>query len=114
MATAIPMEGGGEKAMDIGCRDGQKLWNGWKDNGLTAMGDGTVVLQCTAQCVADDCHQCRSNAMGGDVRWMAAGITMDGGGVIVMNGSSSDGQRRCNEQRDGKAIAMGNGTAVLQ
>jgi hypothetical protein len=38
---------------------------------------------------------------------------MDSTRVIAIDGASSDGQRPCNGQRDGKAIAMGNGTATV-
>ncbi len=40
---------------------------------------------------------------------------MDGGGEIAMDGGSGDGQQWWhNGQRDGEAIAMGNGMAVAQ
>jgi hypothetical protein len=45
------------------------------------MGDGTAMVQWTAQWAASICHQCRSGAMGGDARWTAAAITVDGGGM---------------------------------
>jgi hypothetical protein len=32
--------------------------------------------------------------MGGGARWMAAAITMDGGGGIAMDGGDAIGQRR--------------------
>jgi hypothetical protein len=48
-----------------------------------------------------------------DVRWAAAAIVMDGGRVIVMDGSSGDGQRRRYGQRDSGVIAMGNGTKAV-
>ncbi len=52
--------------------------------------------------------------MGGDARWTAVAIRMDGGSVITMDGSSGNGQQRRNGQWDGKAIAMGDGTVVAQ
>jgi hypothetical protein len=52
--------------------------------------------------------------MGCNVRWTAVAIMMDGGSEIVMDGGSSNGQRGRNGWQDGKAIAMGNGTAVVQ
>ncbi len=52
--------------------------------------------------------------MGGDVRWTAAATTMDGSGVIAMDSSSGNRQRWHNRPQDGKAIAMGDGTAVGQ
>ncbi len=39
---------------------------------------------------------------------------MDGGSEIVMDGGSSNGQWWRNGRQDGKAIAMGNGMAVVQ
>jgi hypothetical protein len=45
--------------------------------------------------------------MGGNARWMAAAIRMDGGGKITMDGGSGDGQRWCNGQQNGKTIALG-------
>jgi hypothetical protein len=52
--------------------------------------------------------------MGGDARWMAVAITMDGGGVIAMDTGSGNGQRQQNGQLDGKAIAMGNGMTAAR
>jgi hypothetical protein len=37
---------------------------------------------------------------------------MDGGSKIAMDGSRSDGQQQRNGWQNGKAIAMGNGTAM--
>jgi hypothetical protein len=51
--------------------------------------------------------------MGGKARWMAAAITMDGGGKIVMDSSSGNGQGQRNKWREGKVIVMGFGTAVV-
>jgi hypothetical protein len=56
------------------------------------MGNKPAMAQWMAQLVADNCHQCRSSATGGDARWMAAAITMNGGGVIAMDGHSRNGQ----------------------
>jgi hypothetical protein len=56
------------------------------------MGNKLAVAQETAQWVADDCRQCRSRAIGGNVRWTGAAIRMDSGGMIVMDSGSSDGQ----------------------
>jgi hypothetical protein len=73
------------------------------------MGDGTAVAHWTALWAADDCPQCRSGAIRGNVRWTAAVITMDGSGVIAIVGGSSDGQRRQrNERQDSGAIVIGN------
>ncbi len=41
-------------------------------------------------------------------------ITMDGSGVIAVDGGSSDGQQRHNGWRDIKGITMGNEMAVIQ
>ncbi len=45
--------------------------------------------------------------MGGEARWMAAAIRMDGSGKIKMDGGIGNGQRWCNGQRNGKTNAMG-------
>ncbi len=39
--------------------------------------------------------------------------SMDGGGKIAMEGSSSNGQRGHNGRLDGKAITMGNGMVAV-
>ncbi len=52
--------------------------------------------------------------MGGNARWTAAAITMDGSGVTTMDGSSGDGQQRRNGRQDSGVIAMGNGMAAAQ
>ncbi len=106
------MDGGGKITMDGGSSNGQRWCNRWQDNKVIAIGDGTAVAWWMAQWAVDDHHQCRSNANGGNARWPAAAITMDGGGKIAMEGGSSDGQRQHNGRRDGKAIAIGNGIAV--
>jgi hypothetical protein len=54
----------------------------------------------------------QSGVMGGNARWIAAVIMMHGGSKIAMNGSSGDGQQRHNGWQNGKAIAMGDGTAT--
>jgi hypothetical protein len=49
--------------------------------------------------------------MGGNARWTAAAIRMDGGGKITMDSSSGDGQGQRNGRRNGNGdskIAMGN------
>ncbi len=79
------------------------------------MDDGTAVARWTAQLAVDDCHQCRSGTIGGDARWNAAAITMDGGGMSAMDGSSSDGQQQQHYGwQDSRAIAMGNEMAAVQ
>ncbi len=40
--------------------------------------------------------------MGGNARWMAAAIRMDGGGKIKMDSGSGDGKWQCNGRRNGK------------
>ncbi len=60
----------------------------------------------------NETHKVRS--VEGDTRWTAVAITMDGHGVIAMDGSSSNGQWRRNGRLDGKAIAMGNERALAQ
>ncbi len=53
--------------------------------------------------------------MGGDARWTAVGIKMDGGGVSEMDSVSSNGQCWHNGRQDGKAFAaMGNWTEMGQ
>ncbi len=51
--------------------------------------------------------------MGGNARWTAAAITMDGGVKIAMDGGSVNGQWQRNERREGKVIVMGVGMAVV-
>ncbi len=53
-------------------------------------------------------------AMGGNARWMAAAIMMDGGGMIAMDGGSGNGQWRCNGWHDNRMIAMGNEMAAAR
>jgi hypothetical protein len=50
--------------------------------------------------------------MGGNARWMAAAVRMDGGSKIKMDGGSGNGQWRCNWQRNGKTNAMGKAAAM--
>ncbi len=50
--------------------------------------------------------------MGGDARWTAAAIRMDGGGEIKMDGGSGDGQRWRNGQWNGETNAMGKAAAM--
>jgi hypothetical protein len=50
--------------------------------------------------------------MGGNARWMAVAIRMDGGGKIKMDGGSGNGQRRCNGRQNGKTNAMGKAVAM--
>jgi hypothetical protein len=50
--------------------------------------------------------------MGGDARWTAATIRMDGGGKIKMDDVSGNGQRWCNGQRNVKTNAMGKAAAM--
>ncbi len=114
MAGAIMMDGGSKIAMDSSSGDGQQRRCNWqRDRKAIAMGDGMAVAQWMAQWAADDRHQCRGSAIGGNARWMAATITMDGSSVIAMDGGSGDGQRlQCNGWRDGGAIAMGGETVA--
>jgi hypothetical protein len=114
LAAAIRMDNGGKIMMDSGSSNGQQWRNGQQDGEAIAMGNGMVAAQWMAQWDVDDCLQSRSSAMGGDARWMAEAIMMDGGGVIAMDTSSGDGQRQQNGQLDGKAIVIGNGMAAAQ
>ncbi len=50
--------------------------------------------------------------MGGNARWTAAAIRMDGGGKVKMDGSSGNGQRWRNGWRNGKTNAMGKAAAM--
>ncbi len=50
--------------------------------------------------------------MGGNVRWTAAAIRMDGSGKIKMDGGSSDGQRLRNGQWNSKTNPMGKVAAM--
>jgi hypothetical protein len=50
--------------------------------------------------------------MGGNARWTAAAVRMDGGGKIKMDGGSGDEQRRHNGQRNGETNAMGKMAAM--
>jgi hypothetical protein len=84
-----------------------------QDGKAIAIGNGMAVAHRMAQWAADDCRQCRSNAIGGNARWAAAVITMDCGGVIAMDSGNSDGQQwQCNGRRDSRAIAIGNETVA--
>jgi hypothetical protein len=112
-AAAIAMDGSSKIVMDSKSSDGQRWRNGWQDSKMNAMGNGTAVVQWTAQWAAKNHHRCRSGAMGGNVRWMVVAITMDSDGMIALDGGRGNGQRRRNGQRDGKAIAMDNGTTAL-
>jgi hypothetical protein len=114
MAAAIVMDSGCKIAMDSGGSDGQRQCNGWQDGGVIMMGNGATVAQWMAQWAADNCCQRRGGAMGGNARWTAAAIRIDGGCVTVMDGGSGDGQLWCNGQQDSKAIAMGGGVEALQ
>jgi hypothetical protein len=58
------------------------------------MGNRMALAQWTAQWAADDCCQCRSGANQGNARWTAAEITMNDSGMIMMDGSSSNGQQQ--------------------
>jgi hypothetical protein len=110
MAAAIKMDGGGKIVMDGGSGN----WQWRRDGKAIAMGNWTVAVQWMAQWVADNCHQCKSGAMGGNTRWTAAAITMDGSSKIAMDGSSGDGQRWHNGWQDSRVTVMGDGTAVAQ
>jgi hypothetical protein len=50
--------------------------------------------------------------MGGNARWTAVAIRMDGTGKIKMDGGSGDGQQRCNGRRNGETNAMGKAAAM--
>jgi hypothetical protein len=65
--------------------------NGRWDGKAIALGNGKAVAQWMAQWAAEDCRQCRSGAIGGNARWTSATITLDGGGVIGIDGGSSKG-----------------------
>jgi hypothetical protein len=69
----------------------QSNCNGQQDGGGTM--DGTMGGRQS--------RQCRSIAIGGKARWTAAAIMMDGGGMIAMDGGSSNGHN---------SSAMGSGT----
>jgi hypothetical protein len=91
------MHNGGKIAIDGGIGNGQRRHNGRHNGEAIATGDGIAAAQWTAQWVADDCHQRRSGAIGGNARWTAATITMDGDGKIAVVGGSGDGQLRRND-----------------
>ncbi len=111
---AIMMDGSSKIAMDSSSGDGQqRRRNRQRDSKAIAMGGGMAVARWTAQWAADDRHQCRGSAIGGNARWMVATITMDGSSVIAMDVGSGDGQRlQRNGQQDGGAIAMGDETVA--
>jgi hypothetical protein len=91
----------------------QQQCNGRQDCRVIAMGDRTRAAQLTAQWAADDCRQCKSNAMGGNERWTAAAIMMDSSGMIGIDvGSGNKQQQRCNGWREGRVIAMDNEMAA--
>ncbi len=100
IAVAITMDNGSKIMMDGSSGNGQQLHNGRQDSKVDVMGNGTAVAQWMAQLAVNDCRQCRSGAMGGNARWMAGAITMDGRGVITMDGSGGDGQWQCNRRQD--------------
>ncbi len=50
--------------------------------------------------------------MGGNARWMAVAIRMDGGGKIKMDGGSGDGQLWRNGRRNSETNAMGKSVAM--
>ncbi len=54
----------------------------------------------------------KAAAMGGNARWRAAVITMNGGSKIAIDSGSGNGQQRHNGWRNGEAIATGDGTAT--
>jgi hypothetical protein len=76
------MHGGSKIAMNSGSGDGQQRHNGRQDSDAIAIGNGMAVVQWTAQWAADNHCQCRSGAIRGEARWMAATIRMDGGSEI--------------------------------
>ncbi len=107
------MDSGSKIAMEGGSGYGQRRHNGRQDGKAITIGNRTAVAQWMAQLAVDNCCLCRSGAMGGNVRWTAMAITMDSGSEITMDSGSGNGQQwRHNGQWDGKAIAIGNGTAV--
>ncbi len=97
-----------------GSGNGQQWCNGQQDGGVIAMGDGLGAAQWVAQWVADNHCRCRSSTMGGDARWTAVAILMDGSSVIAMDGGSGKEQLRRNGRGSGEAITMCNGSAVVQ
>ncbi len=111
---AITMDGGGKIMMDGSSGNGQRRCNERQDGKAIVMGNGIVAVQWMAQWAANNCCQHRNGSMGGDPRWMAAVITMDSRGMIVMDGGSSNWQRRQNGRQYGSVIRMGNGMAVVQ
>ncbi len=63
------MDSNGKIAMDSDSGDGQQQQrNGQRDSKAVAMGNRMAVAQWTSQWVVDDCHQCRSSAIGGNTR----------------------------------------------
>jgi hypothetical protein len=108
MAAVIMMDSGRRSG------NGQQWLNGLQDSKSIAISNEMAAARWTAHWVVDNPHQRRSSAIGGNMRWTAVATTIDGGNKIVMDGGSGDGQQRRNGQRDGKAIAMGNGMAVAQ
>ncbi len=96
MEAVITMDIGSKIVMNGGSGDGQRRCNGQRDGKEISMGNGTAAARWMAQWAADDCLQGRSGAMGGNTRWMAVAITMDGGSMIMMDSSSSDGRWWCN------------------
>ena len=50
--------------------------------------------------------------MGGNARWTAAVIRMDGGSKIKTDGGSGDGQRRRNGRRTSETNPMGKAAAM--
>ncbi len=111
---AITMNCSGVIAMDGGIGDGQRQRNGQQHGKAIMMGNGTALEQWMAQWVADNGHQLRSDAIGGNARWMAVAIMVDGSGKMAMDSGSGDEQWGHNGRQDGKEITMGNGTAVAQ
>ncbi len=56
----------------------------------------------------------KAAAIGGDTRRTTAVITMDDGNKIAMDSGSGNGQQWHNGWWNGKAIAMGDGTAMAR
>jgi hypothetical protein len=101
MAAAIAMEGCNKITMDGGNSDGQRRGNGWWDGGVIRMDNGMAAVQWTAQLASNDCRQHRSSTMGGNTRWTAVAITMDGGRLIAIDSNNGNRQQPCNGQWDG-------------
>jgi hypothetical protein len=89
-AAETAMDGNSVIAMDGSSGNGQRWRNGWRDGGVIVMGEGMAVARWMAHLAADDRRQCRSSTMGGDGRWKAVAITIDGGMIGTDGGSGNE------------------------